>query len=612
MKPISHDRRYGTLSNARWVLHTIRQYDRHHLLKCAAELGMELAMPAFASLLPALAVSLVTRNAGFPVYLLAMALACGACALLAFLIQALTARIYGRMRLALLLGTFSEYMRKFLTMDYAFLSQNAGRLALSRAHRAQFRGGETGINGLTLQLRTWLQSLLGLLLFGGAAASLDIRILLILLAMSASSMAFAALQRRFDRAQESEWRKNWHVFEYLTLKSQSHEHGKDARLYRMEKWLADAMRDRSERIIAQLRRSRGLRFAGDAVSCIFLLARDLIAYSVLIHHFFEGRIDAAGFTLMLGLISSFSAQLSSFVSSDNLLREYSQETDHVRSFLDIPDASRPNGLENLSSLSRPLAIELRDVSFTYPDADKPSLSHVSLTIRPGERIALVGMNGAGKTTLVKLLCGLYPPDEGEILVSGVPLQRIRPESWRQLVATVFQDVILLPLTVAQTVACCEEFDEARVLECLEQAGVLSAVLALPKGIHTNLTRHIDLNGSELSGGQTQRLFLARALYHGGDLLLLDEPTAALDPLAEAALYAQYADMTQGKTSVFISHRLSSTQLCDRVLYMEGGQIVESGSHNELMALQGRYARMFAVQSQYYQQEGDTADEKRAD
>ena len=242
------------------------------------------------------------------------------------------------------------------------------------------------------------------------------------------------------------------------------------------------------------------------------------------------------------------------------------------------------------------------MTFSYPEAETPAIDHLSLTLEPGEKIALVGLNGAGKTTLVKLLTGLYQPESGEILVDGVPVRDFDQKEYFRLVGTVFQDVSLLPFTIGENVAGREQFDREQVWEALDRAGLREAVNALSKGLDTSLTQKMEKDGVDLSGGQRQRLSFARALYKDAPLLILDEPTAALDPLAEADLYHKYAREMADKTGVFISHRLGSTQFCDRVVYLDSGRITETGTHQELLARGGAYAKLFEVQSSWYKDE----------
>ncbi|MDE7262328.1 MAG: ABC transporter ATP-binding protein/permease, partial [Oscillospiraceae bacterium] len=343
---------------------------------------------------------------------------------------------------------------------------------------------------------------------------------------------------------------------------------------------------------------------------LFLALRDILAYTVLVSAFLSGETDAAGFTFSLGILTTLTSWLREFTQiTDNTLYNNIAFNDY-RVFMEQDDAPPKGGDAKTASVRRPPKVELRDVTFTYPDAKAPTIDHLSLTLEPGEKIALVGLNGAGKTTLVKLLNGLYRPDSGEILIDGVPMEQFSQKEYFRLVGTVFQDVNLLPFSIGENLAGREKYDPAQVWGSLDKAGLREAVESLPKGLDTHLTQQMEKDGIDLSGGQRQRLAFARALHKDAPLLILDEPTAALDPLAEADLYHKYAQETVDKTSVFISHRLGSTQFCDRVVYMDGGRITEMGTHKELLARGGAYAKLFEVQSSWYtdKKEGTTHEE----
>ena len=257
------------------------------------------------------------------------------------------------------------------------------------------------------------------------------------------------------------------------------------------------------------------------------------------------------------------------------------------------------------ALDKPYEIRLENVSYRYPEAKENTLSHVELTVKAGEKLAIVGLNGAGKTTLVKLICGFLDPTEGRVLLNGEDIRQYNRKDYYALFSAVFQDFSVLEVSVKENVA--QRVDDIvieRVWRCLDEAGLTETVKALPKGIDTPIGRLVYEDGVELSGGQTQRLMLARALYKNGPILTLDEPTAALDPIAENDIYQKYSQMTNGRTSIFISHRLASTRFCDRILFIKGGNIAEEGSHEQLLKLGGEYARLFEVQSKYYQEGGN--------
>ena len=249
-------------------------------------------------------------------------------------------------------------------------------------------------------------------------------------------------------------------------------------------------------------------------------------------------------------------------------------------------------------------IELRDVTFGYKGtaqaSEKPIFSHLNLTIHPGEKLAIVGLNGAGKTTLVKLICGFYDPDEGEVLLNGVNIKTYNRRDYYRLIAGVFQDFSLIPASVAANVAQdIEHIDRKKVQDCIEKAGLRQKIESLSEAYDTLLDRNVYTEATELSGGELQRLMIARLLYKDCPIVVLDEPTAALDPIAESDIYEKYHELTSGKSAVFISHRLASTRFCDRILLIENGTIAEEGTHEELLLNGRRYTELFELQRKYY-------------
>ena len=250
------------------------------------------------------------------------------------------------------------------------------------------------------------------------------------------------------------------------------------------------------------------------------------------------------------------------------------------------------------------------MSYRYPGTEKDVLSGIDLTLRPGERLAIVGLNGAGKTTLARIVCGLLDPTEGTVLVNGVDLKEYNRGAYYKCFSAVFQDFSILAETIARNISQTDgEQDMAKVISCAKQAGIDEKISSLKDGYETHLNRSVYDDAIDLSGGEKQRLMLARALYKDGEFLLLDEPTAALDPLAEADIYNKYNEITAGKTAIYISHRLASTRFCDRIILLDGAVIAEEGTHEELISIGGKYAEFFEVQSRYYREEGGENEEE---
>jgi len=307
-----------------------------------------------------------------------------------------------------------------------------------------------------------------------------------------------------------------------------------------------------------------------------------------------------------GWLFSIRHHLSQLLEGNCMMCEYRKMMDCPNTFLreegkEIPKEWKEGKLPE---------IEFRHVYFRYEECEEDILKDVNFTIWPGERIALVGHNGAGKTTLVKLLCGFYHPTAGEIRIGGRLLEEFNLDEYQEMLATIFQDVNALPISIASNVSgkMEEDTDFEKVKDCLKRAGLWKDIELLEKKEYTNISQMFDPDGIQLSGGMVQKLMLARCIYKEAPILILDEPTAALDPIAESRMYEEYNKITENKSALFISHRLASTKFCDRILFIEQGSILEDGTHDELLEKNGKYAEVFGVQSEYYKEGGAKEDE----
>jgi len=318
-------------------------------------------------------------------------------------------------------------------------------------------------------------------------------------------------------------------------------------------------------------------------------------------------LSASMFLLYFNAVGKSAAWARNILSSFNQLGMHSRNLSVYREYLEFDEPFKFEDGKPLP-VGKEHTITLENVSFTYPESENAVLKDINLTLRTGDKIAVVGLNGAGKTTLIKIICGLLDPTSGRVLIDGVDVREYNRRDYYKFFSAVFQNFTMLPQTVAENVAqSLDGIDMARVKDCIEKAGLTKKIESLPDGYNTYLNREIYENAAEFSGGETQRLMLARALYKDAPFLLLDEPTAALDPIAESEVYEKYNSMTESKGSIFISHRLASTRFCDVVLLLENNVIREHGTHDELMAKKGRYYELFSVQSRYYS-EGSVNDE----
>ena len=376
---------------------------------------------------------------------------------------------------------------------------------------------------------------------------------------------------------------------------------KDIRIFGLQNWINDLYASVHDVYLAFRLRAEKVKLLAELTEAVLTMARNGIAYGYLIQMALLEHLSVGEFLLYFTAISTFTQWVMGILQASLKLHTQSLDISRVREFLDYPEPFRFSGGAALPD-RRPYELRLEDVSFRYDGVETDTLCHLNLTIRPGEKLAIVGLNGAGKTTLVKLLCGLLDPTEGRVLLNGVDVRQFNRQEYYGLFSAVFQEFSILNVTIAENIAQnTENIDDARVNACLDQAGLTQAVAQLPQGVKTHVGREVFLDGVLFSGGQAQRLMLARALYKDSPILILDEPTAALDPLAENDIYLKYNDMTAGKTSLFISHRLASTRFCDRIILLADGGIAEEGTHESLLAAGGAYASLFAAQSRYYQE-----------
>jgi len=448
-----------------------------------------------------------------------------------------------------------------------------------------------------------LKDALGVFACASLMAFIHPALLLIVMFTSFLSYFTTRWQPAYREKHKHLWEKETRKKSYLESLSTKFENAKDIKLYGLEEWLNRMMSDyQAYRLMWEKRCSlRGVWAA--ILSGIMTLAQDGAAYLFLITMLMSEKMGLGDFVFYFGVVTSIAAFFSGIIGDAAKLSERADKIIHYRELFDYPSHFNHGKGEALPRGA--VEIELRNVHYRYAGAEEDTLRGLNLTIRAGESIALVGLNGAGKTTLVKLLCGLYHPTEGQILVGGKPIEAYNAEEYYSMISVVFQQVNVIAFTLLEFItSCVPDRPLARTLaeEALKSAGLWEKVRTLPNGLDTHLMKSVYDDGVDLSGGEMQKLLLARAIYKDGSILLLDEPTAALDPIAENNLYLQYRKLTQNKTSVYISHRFASTRFCDRIVLLEDGVIRESGTHDELMQHNGRYAELFNVQSKYYKED----------
>ena len=397
---------------------------------------------------------------------------------------------------------------------------------------------------------------------------------------------------------------------YLDRRSSDLTVAKDIRIFGLRPWLDELYNKAMETYTAFHRKAQGVYIWAKVVDLVLAFLRNAVAYAYLIGLVLGNGLSVAEFLLFFSAVGGFTTWVTGILSGFNTLHKQSLDISTVRECLEYPEPFKFEEGERIEmDINRKYEIRLENVSFRYPEADKDTLTNINLTLRPGEKLAVVGLNGAGKTTLIKLICGFLDPTEGRVLLGGRDIRDYNRRDYYKMFSAVFQDFSLLAGTIATNVAQdTVDIDMERVKECIQKAGLHKKIESLKDGYETYLNREVFEDAMLLSGGETQRLMLARALYKNATFIVLDEPTAALDPIAESEMYQKYNEMTSGKSSIYISHRLASTRFCDRIIMIGDGGIGEEGTHEELLKLGGKYAELYEVQSKYYK-EGEGENEE---
>ena len=345
--------------------------------------------------------------------------------------------------------------------------------------------------------------------------------------------------------------------------------------------------------------------ASDGISALLNAARESVAYIYLVYLVTKSRLSVSDFIFYFGIITGFSNWVISLGYSVNQIEMCCNECAEYRKYIEEKDTSDEGTALQSKCVE---SIEFCNVSYKYPSSQTPTLKNINIKFGGNENVAIVGENGAGKTTLIKLLCGLYSPTDGKILLNDTDTAGIAKNSYFDLFSVIFQDYRFLPMTIQQNITASSEYDRGKLYAAFEQAGILEKINSLPQKENSLMDREVYKDAVDFSGGEKQKLLLSKAVYKDAQILVLDEPTAALDPIAENELYLKYNELTKNKLSFFISHRLSSTRFCDRILFLSDGKIAEEGTHEELMAKKGKYYKMYQIQSYYYKEQEASVNE----
>ena len=493
--------------------------------------------------------------------------------------------------------------RKTLTTDYVNIESFEGREKQKRAeafYNARFSSGADFVE----QCAHFLVCVIGVI--ASSVLLYKVNYFMILLILLTCVCEFFLL--KILKTKQSETTDNYSKlsgkFEYFYKLSKNAEASKDIKLYGFSDYLVKTAADfiyQIEHINAKYTKQSA---AISGVRALLNLVRELVAYAYLTYLVLKNRLSVSDFIFCFGIITGFSNWIMNLVFS---FMEISRCCTDCALYREFVEESVSEGKPEVD-FGEVRSIEFSNVFFTYPASDTETIRNMSFKVNKGENIAIVGGNGAGKTTAIKLLCGLYYPSEGDILINGRSSREFSSDSYFDLFSAVFQDYCFMPMTIAENITAEQSYDKERLFAAFDKAGITDKINSLSEKENTLMVKDVYKNAADFSGGEKQKLLLAKAVYKNAPVLILDEPTAALDPISENELYLKYNELTEDKISFFISHRLSSTRFCDRILFIKDGAVAESGTHEELMAKKGAYYRMYQTQSMYYREMGVAVNE----
>lgn len=595
---------HSVFSNFAWSLKMLLKYSKAAFFITALFIPINIGLKYLEIYLPSLVVSEITNGQTLTHSLLSIGIVMLLIMLGNIIVQAL-----GHIRNSTL-GIYRYKMtalvtRKQLSMFYQTYEQKEVRDLANRASNAtQMWDGVQPLTDIVYNGFGMLENLLGYILFGSVISFASPWLVPILTVAPIVNILSVKAYNKWEYAHRSKMTDLNQKLGHVEELPDDFAAAKDIRIYSMASWLRECYRDLSDQRSKWDRNVVKKSFLSRIADLVVILIRDGGAYALLIHMFYSGKIGIDEFVLYFAAISSFASWVGGIISCWNKANTVSLKLCDFRDFVDYPEYDGSGIAKAADHMNTVPEIEFKNVSFRYDGAEQDTIHDLSLKIKSGEKLALVGLNGAGKTTLVKLLCGLYRPTSGEIFFNGIPLSDFKREDYYKLISPVFQEIRTAFFSLAETVSgkSTAETDLEKAETCMRQAGLGAKIDALPDGIHTKLNKKVHENGTELSGGEAQKLMLARALYKDAPLLILDEPTAVLDPIAESKIYNEFNVMAKNKTSLFISHRLASTSFCDRIILLENGNITEEGTHQELMGANGTYKGLFDIQSCWYKED----------
>lgn len=590
-----------TKNNIIYIAKNWYKWDRRGTIFAFLRIPVAIVIPTLIAIIPKVIIETIERGISLEQFIFTISIFFSLAILLSW-IQPMLEEKLNAFQKNISMHYAVEAFHKLLDMNYSVLESYDGRYKYERCKKFAFSGNTSDGAWAIVRVTGLLTALFGITTYLAIISIVDFKLVLLILLTCSFEYLFNKAITKVATHTENIMAKQELKFSYFFRIASDSNIAKDTRIFDAKDWLCQHL---SKAVIAytnilhwDTQKTTKLTLS----QSVCALIRDIATFIFLIVSVLNGKISVADFTFYFGLISGFSIWINEISGHLTSLQRISGEAEKYQEFINLPNTILDENC-NKCSLSVIEKIEFRDVCFDYGDG-KEVLSNINFVVNKGEKIAIVGENGAGKTTLIKILCGLYKPTKGSILINNKDISCFNLSEYYNCLSAIFQEFVLLPTTLFSNITGNSSGNPKSVEWAIEQAGLKEKISQLPNGLNTNLITQMNDIATDFSGGEQQKLLLARAIYKDSSVLVLDEPTSAMDALAEEALYQKYAEISKEKISFFISHRLTSTKFCTKIFFLKNGTITETGSHRELLNLGKEYKEMYNIQGIYYRKEGE--------
>lgn len=590
---------YSLIENIRYVIRSVRKWDKKIIYMLLTAVAFHAAFPYMYPIISRQVVDCILKERGYPELIYTAAGLGGGFLLLKVVYSKLNLSLWWRFFYVKNRFTVQK-MEKVMDIPFDALEDKSVLDKMEKAEQSV--QGTNGAEGMLYSIQSGMVCVIKIAMSAAVMSILSPAITAAALALSLVHYKVVDRTKRldadilYDQMAPVARRSG-----YWTRVSYDRNYAKEIRAFGLKDWVSERLHAQNAKARHLLRASKKNWLKAAFINNIISLVQKGMVYGYVIHGTYTGKIGIADFVFYTGCIMILFDAASELLDHFSALNKQSMEVTEYRSFMEHEFQSQ--GVRSIEPVDH-AHIEFRNVYFRYEGQSGWAVEDLNLSIHQGEKIAVVGRNGSGKSTLIKLLCRLYEPSKGEILLNGVNINSYDRNAYYRLIAPVFQEVIVFALSLKENITFAEtgREEEERALKAITEAGLKERVSLMKKGLDSELLRIMDSDGEELSGGEKQKIAVARSIYKASVIDILDEPTAAMDPIAERDLYESMNELMKERIGVFISHRLSSTRFCDQILYMDRGKILERGDHSELMALEGEYSRLYRLQAQYYAEE----------